>query len=45
MVRQFYDYRTGARAGAQSGPMRSVVESFSPDDIIAVTAYAASLSP
>ncbi|MGG5820124.1 c-type cytochrome [Falsiroseomonas sp. HW251] len=45
MVRQFYDYRTGARAGADSAPMRSVVESLSPDDLVAVAAYAASLTP
>jgi cytochrome c553 len=45
IVRQFYDYQTGARAGAESAPMRSVVDSLSPDDMIAVAGYAASLSP
>jgi len=44
-VRQFYDFRTGARAGPESAPMRAIAERLSADDMIALAAYAASLSP
>jgi cytochrome c553 len=45
LVRQLYDFKTGARAGAWSGLMQPIVEQLSLDDMIALAAYAASLSP
>jgi cytochrome c553 len=45
LVRQLYDFQTGARAGAWSGLMQPVVEQLSLDDMISLAAYAASLSP
>jgi cytochrome c553 len=45
VVRQLYDFKTGARAGAWSGLMKPVVDKLSLDDMIALAAYAASLSP
>jgi cytochrome c553 len=45
IVRQLYDFKTGARAGAWSALMAPVVEELSVDDMISVAAYAASLSP
>ena len=45
VVRQLYDFKTGARAGAWSGLMTPVVDQLSVDDMIAVAAYVASLSP
>jgi len=45
IVRQLYDFKTGARAGAWSPLMKPVVEKLSLDDMISIAAYAASLSP
>jgi cytochrome c553 len=45
VVRQLYDFKTGARAGAWSGLMQPVVAQLSLDDMISLAAYAASLSP
>ena len=45
VVRQLYDFKTGARAGAWSGLMTPVVDQLSVDDMIALAAYAASLGP
>ncbi|MDQ3831640.1 MAG: c-type cytochrome [Candidatus Tectomicrobia bacterium] len=45
VVRQLYDFKTGARAGLWSALMKPVVEKLSVDDMIALAAYAASLSP
>jgi cytochrome c553 len=45
VVRQLYDFKTGARAGAWSALMKPVVEELSVDDMISLAAYAASLSP
>ena len=45
IIRQFYDYKAGARAGPESAPMRAVTENLSADDMIAVAAYIASLMP
>jgi len=45
LVRQLYDFQTGARAGEWSGLMRPIVQKLSLDDMIALAAYAASLSP
>ena len=45
LVRQLYDFQTGARAGEWSGLMLPIVQKLSLDDMIALAAYAASLSP
>ena len=45
VVRQLYDFKTGARAGLWSPLMKPVVEKLSVDDMISLAAYAASLSP
>ncbi|HYM02034.1 MAG TPA: c-type cytochrome [Stellaceae bacterium] len=45
IVRQLYDLQQGARAGSASEPMKSVVAELSPDDMIALAAYLASLTP
>ena len=43
IVRQLYDFRHGARAGAQSALMQPVVAGLDLDDMIAIAAYVASL--
>jgi cytochrome c553 len=45
MFRQLYDFKSGARHGADSGLMRPAVEQLSVDDMIALVAYTASLMP
>jgi cytochrome c553 len=45
VVRQLYDFKTGARAGSWSALMKPVAEKLSVDDMISLAAYAASLSP
>jgi cytochrome c553 len=45
MLRQLYDFRSGARKGANSELMKPVVETLSIDDMIALVAYSASLMP
>lgn len=45
LARQLVDMRTGARAGAWSGLMKSAVEKLTDDDILALAAYAASKAP
>lgn len=45
LFRQLYDFRSGARKGANSELMRPVVENLSIDDMIALVAYSASLTP
>jgi cytochrome c553 len=45
VVRQLYDFKTGARAGSWSALMKPVAEKLSADDMISLAAYAASLSP
>ncbi len=45
MFRQLYDFKSGTRKGANSGPMRSVVEKLGTDDMVALVAYSASLAP
>jgi cytochrome c553 len=45
LVRQLYDFQQLARAGSASAPMMPVVEKLSPDDMISLAAYAASLTP
>jgi cytochrome c553 len=44
-VRQFTDFKSGARAGSASELMKPVVEKMTPEDMIALAAYAASLPP
>jgi len=45
LIRQLYDFRAGARAGAGSALMKPIVENLSMDDMISLAAYAASLDP
>ena len=44
-VRQLYDYKQGARAGADAGQMKPVVEKLTLDEIIELSAYVGSLAP
>lgn len=45
MVRQLYDFKHGARAGAGSALMKATVDKLTIQDMIALAAYAASLPP
>jgi cytochrome c553 len=45
IVRQLYDFKYGARTGSGSELMKPVVEALTPDDIINLAVYAASLPP
>lgn len=45
VVRQLYDFKHGARAGTGSTLMKSAVDRLTLDDMIALAAYAASLTP
>jgi cytochrome c553 len=45
LVRQLYDFQQHARLGIAGAPMVPVVEKLSHDDMIALAAYAASLTP
>lgn len=45
MFRQLYDFKSGARKGANSELMKPVVENLGIDDMIALVAYSASLTP
>ena len=45
LIRQFYDFKHGARAGIGSALMKPTVEKLTLDDMIALAAYAASLTP
>lgn len=45
MFRQLYDFKSGARKGANSQGMKPVVENLGIDDMIALVAYTASLAP
>jgi cytochrome c553 len=45
IVRQLYDFKTGARSGLSSALMRPVVEKIDLNDMIVLAAYAASLPP
>jgi cytochrome c553 len=44
-VRQLYDFKSGARAGAMAALMRPSVEKLTVADMLSLAAYAASLSP
>jgi cytochrome c553 len=45
MFRQLYDFKSGARKGANSELMKPVVENLGVDEMIALVAYTASLKP
>jgi cytochrome c553 len=45
VVRQLYDFKHGARAGATSAPMMPTVANLTTDDMISLAAYVASLPP
>jgi cytochrome c553 len=45
IARQLYDFKTGARRGAWSALMTGVVADLTPDDILNLAAYLASLEP
>jgi cytochrome c553 len=45
LVRQLYDFQHGVRAGLASALMKPTVEKLTLDDMIALAAYAASLTP
>jgi cytochrome c553 len=45
LVRQLYDIQQHARAGGAAAQMMPVVEKLSPDDMISLAAYIASLAP
>ena len=45
LARQLYDFKSGARNGAGAALMKPVVAKLTNDDLIAITAYLASLEP
>ncbi|MDP8989851.1 MAG: cytochrome C [Acidobacteriota bacterium] len=45
IVRQLYNFQSGASAGSQAALMKRVVANLTEDDMIALAAYAASLNP
>jgi cytochrome c553 len=45
LARQLYDFKTGARNGAGAVLMKPVVTQLTNDDLVAITAYLASLEP
>lgn len=45
LVRQLYDFQTGARGGDRAAPMSQVVSDMTSDDMIGIAAYLASLKP
>ena len=45
LVRQLYDFKHGARKGAESPQMKPTVENLAIEDMIALAAYVASLAP
>jgi len=45
LARQIHDIRTGARTGTNAFQMKPVVEKLTDGDIVAITAYLASLAP
>ena len=45
LVRQLYDFKHGARKGAESPQMKPTVENLAIQDMIALGAYVASLAP
>ena len=45
LARQLYDFQSGARSGAGAALMKPVTAALTNDDLIAITAYLASLEP
>jgi cytochrome c553 len=45
IVRQLWNFQSGDRAGLNAEQMLKVVEKLSPDDMLAIAAYVASLTP
>jgi cytochrome c553 len=45
MARQLYDFKVGARNGDMAKTMKPAVEKLTEDDLIAISAYVASLRP
>jgi cytochrome c553 len=45
IVRQLFDFQSGARAGLLSAPMKETVAKLTLEDMVAIAAYAASRSP
>lgn len=45
LARQLYDFKTGARNGAHAMQMKPVAAAMTNDDLIAITAYLATLAP
>lgn len=45
IVRQLYDFRSGARAGQAGQPMKEAVAKLTVEDMVAISAYLASLKP
>ena len=45
MARQLWDFKSGARKGANSQMMLGVVNQLTPEDILNIVAYTASLTP
>lgn len=45
IARQIHDVRTGARAGPNASQMKPVVENLTDSDIVAISAYLASVAP
>jgi cytochrome c553 len=45
LYRQLNDMQTGARSGAAMALMKPVVEKLTPEDMLALAAYMASLEP
>ena len=45
IARQIYYFQTGDRGGASAALMKGVVEKLTADDVIAISAYVASLDP
>jgi cytochrome c553 len=45
LARQIHDIRTGVRAGPGAVQMKPVVEKLTDEDIVAITAYLASVAP
>ena len=45
LFRQLFEFRTGARAGPNAGPMKETVASLDEADMIAIAAYLGTLAP
>ena len=45
IVRQLYNFQTGANSSTAAAQMKKVAEKLTEDDMIAIAAYAASLNP